>query len=119
VIKELHKVDFKKFRQPQSKSNINDLDDIVGFHFIRQPDVESKLKNIDGKIGISVTKFYTKFLEEETGRDMENFESLAMVLIDYDYNGNEFVMDSVMFAEELLPKKKKKDEVDITEELKK
>lgn len=35
IIKELHKVQFKKFRQPQSKRNVNDLDDAIGFHFIR------------------------------------------------------------------------------------
>ena len=44
IIKELHKVKFKKFRQPQSKNNVNDLDDAVGFHFMKQPNVVTNIK---------------------------------------------------------------------------
>jgi site-specific DNA-methyltransferase (adenine-specific)/adenine-specific DNA-methyltransferase len=120
IIKELHKVQFKKFRQPQSKRNVNDLDDAVGFHFIRQPEVESRLNNNKEIIEIQITKFLSNYLEEETGKDLENFESLAMVLIDKDYNGKEFVMDEFYFAEDLLPKKKKDKETEeeIKQELK-
>jgi len=119
IIKELHKVQFKKFRQPQSKRNVNDLDDAIGFHFIRQPEVESKLK-VNGKTAeIQITKFLSNYLEEETGKDLENFESLAMVLVDKDYNGKEFVMDEFYFAEDLLPKKKEEEtEDEIKKELK-
>ena len=39
---------------------------------------------------------------------MENFESLAMVLIDKDFDGEAFDMDTYYFAEDLLPKKKRK-----------
>src|SRR3989338_1377558 len=119
IIKELHKVQFKKFRQPQSKRNVNDLDDAIGFHFIRQPEVESKLK-VNGKTAeIQITKFLSNYLEEETGSELENFESLAMVLIDKDYNGKEFVMDEFYFAEDLLPKKKEDEtEDEIKKELK-
>jgi site-specific DNA-methyltransferase (adenine-specific)/adenine-specific DNA-methyltransferase len=42
IIKELHRRDFKKFRQPQSKGNVNDLEDAVGFHFMREPKVISE-----------------------------------------------------------------------------
>ncbi|MCG2736180.1 MAG: site-specific DNA-methyltransferase [Candidatus Methanoperedenaceae archaeon] len=108
IIQELHKVEFKKFRQPQSKSNVNDLEDAIGFHFMRQPEVKSELKEIDGDYHITIKKFLSDFSEEETQRDMENFESLSMVLIDKDFSGNEFDMDAYYFAEDLLPKKKKK-----------
>lgn len=112
IIKELHKVQFKKFRQPQSKRNVNDLEDAVGFHFIRQPEVESKLK-IDGKNAeIQITRFQSNYLEEGTGSDLENFESLAMVLIDKDYDGKGFVMDEFHFAEDLLPKKNEEETED-------
>lgn len=112
IIKELHKVQFKKFRQPQSKRNVNDLEDAVGFHFIRQPEVESKLK-IDGKnVEIQIRRFQSNYLEEETGSDLENFESLAMVLIDKDYDGKGFVMDEFHFAEDLLPKKNEEETED-------
>lgn len=121
IIKELHKVDFKKFRQPQRKSNINDLEDAVGFHFIRQPQVKSKLVSLKNQIKIHVQKFFSDFTEEESGNDMDNFESLAMVLIDMDYNGEAFEMDDYFFAEDLLPNKNKKSnesEKDLKKELK-
>jgi site-specific DNA-methyltransferase (adenine-specific)/adenine-specific DNA-methyltransferase len=119
IIRELHKVQFKKFRQPQSKRNVNDLDDAIGFHFIRQPDVESKLVKKKGGLEIHITKFLSNYLEEETGNELKNFESLAMVLIDKDYNDGEFVMDDFHFAEDLLPKKKgNESEDEIKEDLK-
>ena len=112
IIKELHKVQFKKFRQPQSKRNVNDLDDAIGFHFIRQPEVDSKLVKKGGNIEIHITKFLSNYLEEETDGELKNFESLAMALIDNNYNDREFVMDEFYFAEDLLPKKKKTEKED-------
>ena len=119
IIKELHKVQFKKFRQPQSKRNVNDLDDAIGFHFIRQPEVESRLVINKENVEIQITKFLSDYLEEETGDDIENFESLAMVFIDKDYNGKEFVMDEFYFAVDLLPNQKEEEtEDEIKNELK-
>lgn len=119
IIRELHKVQFKKFRQPQSKSNVNNLEDAIGFHFIRQPEVKSEIKEKSGEYHISINKFQSDFSEEETNRDMANFESLAMILIDKDFDGETFDMDTYYFAEDLLPKKKKKtDEEESTEKIK-
>lgn len=119
IIRELHKVQFKKFRQPQSKSNVNNLEDAIGFHFIRQPEVKSEIKEKSGEYHISINKFQSDFSEEETNRDMANFESLAMILIDKDFDGETFDMDTYYFAEDLLPKKKKKtDEEESTENIK-
>lgn len=112
IIRELHKVQFKKYRQPQSKSNVNDLEDAIGFHFMRQPEVKSDLKIKAGEIHITIKKFISDFSEEETGRDMDNFESLSMVLIDKDFDGETFDMDLYYFAQDLLPKKKKKNSDD-------
>lgn len=112
VIKELHKVQFKKFRQPQSKSNVNDLEDAIGFHFMRQPEVKSELKVKAGDVQITIKKFFSDFSEEEPDKDMANFESLAMVLIDKDFDGEIFDMDLYYFAQDLLPKKKNKSEAD-------
>ncbi len=108
LIRELHKVQFKKFRQPQSKNNVNDLDDAIGFHFMRQPEVKSELNIKGSEYHIKIKKFISEFCEEETERDMKNFESLAMVLIDKNFDGETFDMDSHFFAEDLLPKKKRK-----------
>jgi site-specific DNA-methyltransferase (adenine-specific)/adenine-specific DNA-methyltransferase len=50
---------------------------------------------------------------------MQNFESLAMILIDKDFDSETFDMDTYYFAEDLLPKKKKKaDENETTENIK-
>lgn len=119
IIRELHKVQFKKFRQPQSKSNVNDLEDAIGFHFMRQPEVKSEWKEKNGEYHITIKKFLSDFSEEETERDMENFESLAMVLIDKKFDDETFDMDAYYFAEDLLPKKKKKtNEEDESENIK-
>ncbi len=115
VIQELHKEQFKKFRQPQSKNKINDVDNAVGFHFSRQPEVKSKFTEND----LVIQEFRSNYTEEETDREMDNFESLSMIIVDKNFNGKEFTMSEYYFAADLL-KKQKKDEEDtnIQEELK-
>lgn len=118
VIKELHKVQFKKLRQPQSKSRINDLDEAVGFHFMRQPEVKSELKTTADKAILKIKKFESAYPEDETGEKLENFESLAMLLIDVTYNGETFLMTHYYFAKDLLNVKKGNDEEENEEDIK-
>ena len=103
IIQELHKARFKKFRQPTSKNKINSLDDAVGFHFIRQPEVSSSFTN--GKLRIA--KFVAHYPDEETGKEILGFEGLAMIIVDKNYDGKEFVMSDAFFAEELLKRNNK------------
>jgi len=120
LIKELHKVNFKKFRQPQSKKNINDLEDAIGFHFMKQPEVKTEISIKKDKIRLTINKFQSDFSEDDKGRELENFESLAMVLLDKNFDGQAFDMDEFYFAEDLLPKKKtKNDDEVVSEELRK
>jgi site-specific DNA-methyltransferase (adenine-specific)/adenine-specific DNA-methyltransferase len=99
VIQELHRAPFAKFRQPQSKSKVNDLDDAIGFHFMRQPEVESYFLNGD----LYITKFISNAKDEETGgKRFANFETLAMLILDENYNGKEFTMTSFHFAADLI-----------------
>ena len=120
IIKELHKVQFKKFRQPQSKKNVNDLEDAVGFHFMKQPEVETKVKITKDEVNITIKTFLSDFSEDDKGQELGNLESLAMVLIDKGFDGQAFDMDEYYFAEDLLPKEKgKKEDENIEEELKK
>jgi site-specific DNA-methyltransferase (adenine-specific)/adenine-specific DNA-methyltransferase len=118
IIKELHKVQFKKFRQPQSKSQINDLDEAIGFHFIRQPEVKSEIKTLKDKIVLRIKKFESAYSQDETGEKLKNFESLAMLLVDLSYDGEKFVMTDYFFAQDLLNNKKSEKEED-EEEIKK
>lgn len=123
IIKELHKVQFKKLRQPQSKSQINELDEAIGFHFIRQPEVKSEIKTIKGKVTLRIKNFESAYDQDETGEKLKNFESLAMVLVDLKYNGEQFLMSKCIFAEELLgiqdDEKDEKSDDEIRKELQK
>lgn len=110
IIKELHRVQFKKLRQPQSKKNINDLDEAVGFHFIRQPEVKSEIKKTKDRARFKIKKFESAYAQDETGDKLKNFESLAMLLFDYKYDGNEFVMDDYVFADDITKKSEETEE---------
>ncbi|MBZ9630980.1 site-specific DNA-methyltransferase [Salegentibacter sp. LM13S] len=101
IIQELHKEKFKKFRQPKSSNNVNSLENAVGFHFIRQPEVKSLFK--DGVIFIEQFKAY--YPDEETLEDIPGLEALAMVVVDKNYNGNEFLMSDVFFATDIIDEK--------------
>lgn len=114
VIRELHNSDFKKLKQPQSSSQINDLDEAVGFHFKRQPEVTTEVRKIDEAYYIAITKFMSDYSFDEEGLELNNFESLSMVLIDNDpntENDNQFIMTDYYFAKDLvsLAKKRTKD----------
>jgi len=118
IIKELHKVQFKKLRQPQSKKQINNLDDAIGFHFVRQPEVKSEIKSTKDKIILKIKKFESAYSQNETGEKLENFESLAMLLVDLNYDGDKFMMTHYYFAQDLLGLKKKDDDEENDEEIK-
>jgi site-specific DNA-methyltransferase (adenine-specific)/adenine-specific DNA-methyltransferase len=100
IIRELHPKNFAKFRQPSSKSKVNELDNAIGFHFMLQPEVQSEFKN--GKLIIK--KFLSNFREEETDKQLPNFESLSMVIIDEKFNGKDFMMSQCIFKEEFEEK---------------
>lgn len=97
IIKELHPKSFAKIRQPKSKSQVNDLDNAIGFYFSLQPEVEVDYK--DNKIIIH--KFISNFREEETNKELDNFESLSMVIIDENFDGSDFIMTQCLFGEDI------------------
>ncbi len=117
IIKELHKVQFKKLRQPQSKSQINDLDEAIGFHFIRQPEVKSEVEKLKEKVILKIKKFESAYSQDETGEKPKNFESLAMLFVDLNYDGEKFMMTNYFFAQDLL-NQKRKEENESEEEIK-
>lgn len=98
IIQELHKEKFKKFRQPTSSSNVNSLENAVGFHFIRQPEVKSSFDNSV----ITIEAFKAYYPDEDTLEDIPGLEALAMVLVDKDYNEKEFLMSDVFFAADII-----------------
>ena len=103
IIKELHQKPFQKFRQPRSINNINDLDESIGFHFVRQPEVESELNQSKG-IRLIIKSFTSKELEADKlaeEKNLKSFDTLSAVFIDENYNGTSFQMTNVYFFDEL------------------
>ncbi len=104
IIKELHQKDFKKFRQPKSKNDVNSLDESIGFSFNRTPSVKSEIVKIKDKIVIIISDFSSE--EPRSGKTIEEkslsgFELLSAIFIDRTYNGKEFIMTDVVFSDDV------------------
>ncbi len=120
IINELHKKPFVKVRQPQSKSRVNDIEEAIGFHFKRPPEVKAEISKDKDEIKIIIKSFKTTELQSDKTKEeksYDNFETLSSVFLDKTYNGKSFEMDEAFFADDLLPKKPKKEE-DLREYLK-
>ncbi|HAS17705.1 MAG TPA: hypothetical protein DCR39_07445, partial [Nitrospiraceae bacterium] len=100
------------FKQPVSEGDVNEVIDAVGFDFISQPVVKADYirikpekvdllnhKQRDYVIRIREFKSDTLLSNPE---DFQNFETLSMVLVDYDFDGKVFDMDQVFWAEDLI-----------------
>lgn len=100
------------FKQPVSEADVNEVIDAVGFDFISQPVVNAEYKRLKPeKIDLlnQKQKDYVIRLKEfksdtllSSPEDFHNFETLSMVLIDYDFDGKVFDMDAVFWAENLV-----------------
>jgi len=111
IIEEIHARGFTKIKQPISEMDVNDTVESVGFDFIQVPLVECKyfirekkgqLKFNEGtrECVIKIEKFESKVISR---RPLEygNLETLSMVMLDYDFDGNVFNLSEVFYAEEL------------------
>ena len=104
IIKELHQKEFKKFRQPRSKNNINALDESIGFSFNRTPEVCSSVDVSERSVKLVISNFTsdeprtTKTKEE---KNLSGFDLLSAVFIDRNYNGQEFIMTDALFIDEM------------------
>lgn len=103
MIEELHKTPFTKSRQPRSKDDINDIEEMKGFQFIYTPEVDCELKIIDQDAILRVSKFTSDPLN---GGTSDNFSTLSSIFVNYDYNGKEFLLDDVRFWNEIESKRK-------------
>jgi len=99
IIAELHKKGFSDLRQPTSEARANAPIDSVGFDFIVPPRVECHYEASAETLDVQITAFESEaFVATES---QENIANLAMVLVDYDYDGEVFDLDAVHFAEDL------------------
>ncbi|HEO4470423.1 TPA: hypothetical protein ACGM0C_002214 [Streptococcus agalactiae] len=103
MIEELHKTPFTKSRQPRSKDDVNDIEEMKGFQFIYTPEVECELVVTKKEAILKVAKFISDPLN---GIVSDNFLTLSSIFVNYDYNGKEFLLDDVRFWNEIESNKK-------------
>ena len=106
IINELHNRDFEAIKQPIDESQVNDTVDAVGFDFIRPPKVECKYlrKRPKDKLHeFSIIKIKTFKSEAmiKGASQLGNRESLSMVMVDFDYDGEVFNLDEIFYASEI------------------
>lgn len=111
IIEEIHKRGFTKIKQPVCEMDVNDTVDAVGFDFIQAPIVECKyfqdkptksdiLNQETKECVIRIEKFESKVISRKP-LEFANLETLSMVMLDYEYDGEVFDLDEVFYAEEL------------------
>lgn len=113
VIAELINRGGKTLKQPTSEQDVNDTIDAVGFDFIQVPEIDIELKiakpkeatllNLKAKdCVIKINKFKSKTLTKSPD-EFENYETLSMAMVDYNYDGKVFDLDEVFYADEIKP----------------
>lgn len=103
MIRELHKTPFVKFRQPKSKNDINEIDEMKGFQFINKPEVSCKLVKKNNSIQFVIDEF--KSYSAQKGEE-KNFATLSSIYVNYNNVDDFFVMDDVKFWDQIESKKK-------------
>lgn len=104
MIKELHQKPFQKVRQPQSKTNINALDEAIGFSFNRTPTVISTFKANKKTVKLKIKSFSSQELQSGKTNEEKSktgFSLLSAVFVDRNYDGNEFIMTDCYFLDDL------------------
>ncbi len=110
IIDELHRKGFTHIKQPIREADVNDTIDAVGFDFIQTPNAECDyfIAKPEGELFneavIKIKKFKSNILSKKPLK-FENRETLSMVMVDYDYNGEVFDFDDVFYAEDLKKNK--------------
>ena len=106
IINELHSKDFEAIKQPIDESQVNDTVDAVGFDFIRQPKVEcsysvEKPKDQLPEYAVIKIKTFKSEAMLKGASQLENRESLSMLMMDFDYDGKIFNLDKSFYASEI------------------
>ena len=102
--------DFKaSFKQPKGKENVNEVIDAFGFDFISQPVIKYELIKSTKKDGIfSEDTFLIRLNDFRSDGllyspdEFEPFETLSLVLIDYNYTSEPFTMDEYQWSNDLV-----------------
>jgi len=100
IINELHNRDFENIKQPVDEKDVNNTVEAVGFDFIQPPEVECQYKIDKKNFTVKMTSFKSK-IRSKNPQKYANFETLSMVMVDFNYDGEVFDLDKTFFAEEL------------------
>lgn len=87
---------FQIEEQAASSMDINRLISSVGFYFNEEVKVEAEKKNG----GVKITKFTTGILDK-SGQRFKGLDGLAMMLVDFDYDGKVFDMDTAVYSKDI------------------
>lgn len=109
IINELHKKDFSNLKQPIDEKDVNNTVEAVGFDFIQTPDVKCEYSAKRDSLSVKIKNFKSRTRSKKPMK-LKNRESLSMVMIDWNFDGEVFDLDKVYFAEEI---KKNKFEIKI------
>jgi site-specific DNA-methyltransferase (adenine-specific)/adenine-specific DNA-methyltransferase len=106
IINELHSRDFEAITQPVDESEVNATVEAVGFDFIRLPEVECEylIKPREGQLIDEAVIHIKTFKSRAMARGATqkgNLETLSMVMVDYDYDGEVFALDAVFYAADI------------------
>ncbi len=102
-INELHHREFTALEQPKDETAVNEIIDAYGFDFIRPPKVTWTLK-LSGREKKTPYLYIEAFQSRAYVRGKDTLgaiETLSMVMLDFDYNGNVFDLDAVFYAQDL------------------
>lgn len=106
IINELHNKDFEAIKQPIDESQVNDTVDAVGFDFIRQPlvecaySIEKPTEQLHEYAVIHIKTFKSEAMIKGASQ-LGNRESLSMIMVNFDYDGEIFNLDKVFYASEI------------------
>lgn len=100
IINELHNRDFENIKQPIDEKDVNNTVEAVGFDFIQTPEVDCEYKNDKKELVIKIKKFKSRIRSKKPIKYADK-ETLSMIMIDYNYNGEVFDLDKTYFAENL------------------
>jgi len=105
IIHELHQREFTALKQPSDEMAVNDTVEAVGFDFIHTPElaydcgVAKRKGELLSEAFIRIKTFKSEAVVREPLRKKENRETLSMVMLNYDYDGEVFDLDAVFFAD--------------------
>jgi len=106
IINELHHREFSALQQPNDETAVNDTVDAVGFDFIQPPRVEwtASVKKRRGQMLHEACLKIKRFESRARLRGVDTrggLETLSMLMLDFDYDGDVFNLDAVFYAHQL------------------